>query len=73
MKISSDILKNITITTDAGNFKIDGNGITDVPDEVAQTLVADGTFIKVEEVKSAKVEKSEADESKADTKKVASK
>ena len=35
MKIVSNILKNATIATESGNFKVDTNGITDVPDDVA--------------------------------------
>ena len=48
MKIQSEVLKNIEITTSFGNFKVDGDGIVDVPDEAAHELVADGVFTQID-------------------------
>ena len=58
MKIVSNILKNATIATESGNFKVDTNGITDVPDDVANELISTGSFTKID--------KAETDEPKAE-------
>lgn len=73
MKIITDVLRNTTITTEAGNFKVDANGIVDVPDEVAKELIDVGSFTTVETeskaVKEEAKEDSKTEEPKADNKK----
>ena len=72
MKIFSDVLKDTTITTEAGNFVVNVDGVVDIPDDVAQQLIEDGMFSKLEKSESkpatTKTEKAD-EETKTDTKK----
>ena len=68
MKIQSSVLKNTNITTNFGKFHIDKNGVVDVEDNVAQELIDDGLFTKVEDDKE-KVKETKVDAPKKEASK----
>lgn len=73
MKVISETLKNIQIATAAGKFQVNGNGVADVPDDVAKELIADGIFAKADKAVEPKAikadDKGDAEEAKEDSKK----